>query len=114
MNAHAKVSYKGDKAPAVTFLTEVTKLIKADKYKEAAEAFQRFEKDNPTSDFMIEEAVQFRVQEHIVHKVGKTTPFYKFTLRNPTWSTKITEAFRDPASFDAYAREVEAEVRKLA
>jgi len=111
MNAQAM--YKGDKSPAVTFLAELTDLIKADKYREAADAYQTFEKSNPTSDFMIEEAVQFRVQEHIVKKVGQTTPFFKFTLRNPTWSTRIVEAFRDPAKFDAYAREIEAEVRKL-
>ncbi|MGQ4273533.1 hypothetical protein [Terrihabitans sp. B22-R8] len=98
--------------PVTEFLEKATALIGEGRYREASEAFVTFEKENPTSDYQVLEAVPFRVQNHI-EKSNSATAFTKFTLRNPTWSTEIVAAFREPAKFDDYVKGVEAKVKEL-
>ena len=102
------------KTPAVEFLDTFTGLINADKYKEASEAFKAFEKQNATADFLILEAVPFRLQNRLVAKLGSPTAFSIYSLRHPTWTTEAANAFEDPAKFDAFVKKLEADVRALA
>ncbi|WP_222876477.1 hypothetical protein [Terrihabitans soli] len=99
------------KTPAIDFLDKLGGLIKSGSYKEASQAYKDFEKANPTADFMILEAVPFRVQNQIIKTVGSPTAFSIYSLRHPTWTTEIVEAFEDPAKFDAYVKKLEADVR---
>lgn len=99
------------KTPAVEFLATLDAHIKAGNYKEASQAFKDFEKANPTADFMILEAVPFRVQNQVIKTVGSPTAFSIYSLRHPTWTTEIVDAFEDPAKFDAYVKKLEADVR---
>jgi len=109
----AAVAYAGDKSPAVVFLKKLDDLIAAGKYHEAAESFKKFDAENETSDFLIEEAIPFRVQNHLTKTIGATA-FVKYTLRNPTWATDLSTAFHEPSKFDGYMAQIEADVKKLA
>lgn len=94
---------------AVEFLAKLTDLIKAGSYKEAAEGYKAFKKEHSTADFLILEALPFRVQNHLEQTIGSTA-FSIYSLRNPTWSTKIVEAFDDPAAFEGFMKKLEADV----
>jgi hypothetical protein len=107
MNAAVKMK----KSAAMEFLAKATDLIKAEKYKEAAEGYKAFEKEHSTADFMILEALPFRVQNQIIKKVGSPTAFSIYSLRHPTWTTEIVDAFEDPAKFEAFVKKLEADVR---
>jgi hypothetical protein len=100
-------------SPAVEFLAKLDGLIKAGTYKEASQAYKDFEKANPTADFMILEAVPFRVQNQIIKSVGSPTAFSIYSLRHPTWTTDIVNAFEDPDKFDAFVKKLEADVKAL-
>lgn len=113
MSAAVKAKYAGDKAPVVQFLKTLDGLINEGKYREAAESFKKFEEQNRDSDFMVEEAVPFRVQNHLAQTIGATA-FVKYTLRHPTWAVELTRSFHDPAKFETFVKNVEAEVKKLA
>jgi hypothetical protein len=104
---------KEKKSPAVEFLKRFTDLINADKYKEASEAFKAFEKDYSTADFMVLEAVPFKLQNRMIAKIGSPTAFSIYSLRHPTWTTEVTDAFEDPAKFEAFVNKLEADVRAL-
>jgi hypothetical protein len=108
MNAAAQ-----KKTPAVEFLDKLDGLIKSGSYKEASEAYKAFEKTNPTADFMILEAVPFRVQNQVIKTVGSPTAFSIYSLRHPTWTTDIVDAFEDPAKFDAFCKKLIADVTAL-
>lgn len=100
----------GKHSPAVEFLDQLSGLFKAEKWKEAADSYAAFEKANPTSDFMVLEAVPFRVQNVVVQKVGSTA-FSIYSLRHPTWSTTIVEAFeKGGEAFDAFVQRLVADV----
>ena len=114
MNAAVKVKYAGHQAPLVAFLDQLDGLIRADKYREAAEAFLKFEETHPGNDYFVEEALPFKLQNHIVHKLGKATAFVKLTLKKPTWAVDATHAFHDPAKFETFVSNLEAEVKSLA
>lgn len=101
------------KSPAIEFLDKLDGLIKSGSYKEASQAYKDFEKTNPTADFMILEAVPFRVQNQIIKTVGSPTAFSIYTLRHPTWTTEIVDAFEDPAKFEAFVKKLEADVTAL-
>ena len=104
------VAVKASKTmPAVEFVGELSDLLKAGKYREAAEAYQAFEKEHATADFLVLEAVPFRVQNLLVQKLG-STPFSIYSLRHPTWTTDIVDAFADPAKFEAFVQKMEADV----
>jgi hypothetical protein len=106
MNAAAQ-----KKTPAIEFLEKLDGLIKSGSYKEASEAYKGFEKTNPTADFMILEAVPFRVQNQVIKTVGSPTAFSIYSLRNPTWTTEIVDAFEDPAKFDAFVKKLVTDVK---
>jgi hypothetical protein len=57
--------------------------------------------------------VPFRVQNQIVKSVGSPTAFSIYSLRHPTWTTDIVNAFEDPATFDAFVTKLEADVKAL-
>jgi uncharacterized protein YjbK len=114
MNAAVKAKYAGHNAPLVKFIAELDALITADKYRQAAEAFHKFEESNPGNDYFVEEALPFKLQNHIVHKLGKATAFVKLTLKKPTWAVEATRAFHDPAKFETFVENLEAEVKALA
>lgn len=104
------VAVKASKStPAIAFLETLTASIKAGKFKEAAEGYKAFGKDHATADFMILEAVPFKVQNYMVGKLG-STPFSIYSLRHPTWTTDIVNAFEDPAKFEAFVKKLEADV----
>lgn len=100
--------------PAVEFLDKLTSLINSGSYEEAAEAYKAFEKEHSTADFMILEAVPFRLQNHLTAKIGSPTAFSIYTLRNPTWAVEANKAFEDPAAFAAFVKKLEADVVALA
>lgn len=108
------VAVSAKKTPAVEFLDKLTGLISAGKFKEAAEAYKSFEKDYSTSDFLILEALPFRLENYLVKKTGSPTAFSIYTLRNSTWAVDAVNAFEDPAKFETFAKGVEADVAKLA
>jgi hypothetical protein len=112
MSAAVKAKYVGDKSPAIAFLKKLEELINAGKYHDAAESFKKFDQENEKSDFLVEEAVPFRVQNHLTKTIGATA-FVKYTLRHPTWAVDLSHAFHDPAKFDAFIGNLEAEVKKL-
>jgi hypothetical protein len=99
------------KTPAVEFLDTLDAHVKAGKYKEASQAYKDFEKVHPTADFMILEAVPFRVQNQVIKSVGSPTAFSIYSLRHPTWTTDIVNAFEDPAKFDAFVKKLETDVK---
>ncbi len=99
------------KSPALEFLEKLDGMIKSGSYKEASEAYKEFEKTHPTADFMILEAVPFRVQNQIIKSVGSPTAFSIYSLRHPTWTTEIVDAFAEPAKFDAFVKKLEADVK---
>ena len=113
MSAAVKAKYVGDKSPAIVFLKKLEELITAGKYHDAAESFKKFDQENEKSDFLIEEAVPFRVQNHLTKTIGATA-FVKYTLRHPTLAVDLSHAFHYPAKFDAFISNLEAEVKKLA
>jgi hypothetical protein len=113
MSAAVKAKYAGDKAPAIVFLKKLDELINAGKYHDAAESFKKFDQDNAKSDFLVEEAIPFRVQTYLTKKIGATA-FVKYTLRNSTWAVELSHAFHDPEKFDAFVSKLEADVKKLA
>ncbi|MFC5066940.1 hypothetical protein [Flaviflagellibacter deserti] len=113
MSAAVKAKYAGDKAPVVQFLKTLDGLIHEGKFREAAESFKKFEEDNRDSDFMVEEAIPFRVQNYLSHTIGATA-FVKYTLRHSTWAVELTRAFHDPEKFDTFVKNAAAEVKKLA
>ena len=94
---------------AVEFLGKLTDLIKNGKYKEAAEGYKAFEKEHATADFLVLEALPYRVQSYLQQKIGSTA-FSIYSLRHPTWTTEIVKAFEDPAKFEAFAKKLEADV----
>jgi hypothetical protein len=98
-------------SPAIEFLAKLDTLIKSGKYKEASEGYKAFEKDHSTADFMILEAIPFRVQNQIIKSVGSPTAFSIYSLRHPTWTTEIVDAFEDPAKFDAFVKKLEVDVK---
>lgn len=100
------------KSPALEFLTKLDGMIKSGSYKDASTAYKAFEKEHPTADFMILEAIPFRVQNQIIKSVGSPTAFSIYSLRHPTWTTEIVDAFEDPAKFDAYVKKLEADVKE--
>jgi hypothetical protein len=106
MNAAVKKN-----SPALDFLEKLDGLIKSGSYKEASEAYKVFEKAHPTADFMILEAVPFRVQNQVIKSVGSPTAFSIYSLRHPTWTTDIVNAFEDPAKFDAFVKKLEVDVK---
>lgn len=108
MNAAAQKN-----SPALDFLVKLDGLVKAGSYKEASEAYKDFEKTHPTADFMILEAVPFRVQNQVIKSVGSPTAFSIYSLRHPTWTTDIVNAFEDPAKFDAFVKKLIADVTAL-
>src|SRR5690606_24087643 len=83
----------GKTSPAVEYLDKLTGLIKAEKWKEAAESFAAFNKEHPTAYYGVIEAVPFRVQNHFTHKSGSTA-FSIYSLRRTTWATEVVEAFK--------------------
>jgi hypothetical protein len=101
------------KSPAVEFLKGFTDLINSDKYKEASESYKAFEKDYSTADFMVLEAVPFKLQNRMIAKIGSPTAFSIYSLRHPTWTTEVTDAFEDPAKFEVFVNKLEADVRAL-
>jgi hypothetical protein len=111
--AAVKAKYAGDKAPAVQYLKKLDELIAAGKYHDAAESFKKFDAENEKSDFLVEEAVPFRVQSHLTKTIGATA-FVKYTLRHSTWAVDLSHAFHDPAKFDAFMEKLVAEVKQLA
>ncbi|MBY0382954.1 MAG: hypothetical protein K2W78_13660 [Xanthobacteraceae bacterium] len=113
MSAAVKAKYVGDKSPAVAFLKKLEELISTGKYHDAAESFKKFDAENETSDFLVEEAIPFRVQNHLTKTIGATA-FVKYTLRNPTWATELSHAFHDPSKFDGHMAKIETDVKKLA
>jgi hypothetical protein len=108
------VAVRAKNSPAVQFLQTLTDLVNADKYREASVAYKAFEAVNSTADFMVLEAVPFKVQNRVVAKLGSPTAFSIYSLRHPTWTTDVVDAFEDPAKFDAFVTALEAEVSKLA
>lgn len=113
MSAAVKAKYAGDKSPAVGFLKKLDELISASKYLDAAESFKKFDAENETSDFLVEEAIPFRIQNHLTKTIGATA-FVKYTLRNSTWATELSHAFHEPAKFDGFMKQIETDVKKLA
>ncbi len=107
------VAVSAKTTPAVEFLGQLTGLISAGKFKEAAEAYKAFEKDYATSDFLVLEALPFRLENYFVKKVSPTA-FSIYTLRHSTWAVDAVKAFEDPATFETFVKGVEAEVVKLA
>jgi len=108
------VAVSAKKTPAVEFLDNLTGLIHAGKFKEASEAYKTFEKEHSTADFLILEALPFRLETYIVKKLGSSTAFSIYTLRHPNWAVEAVKAFEDPAGFESFVKELEAEVVKLA
>jgi hypothetical protein len=100
--------------PLTEFLEKATDLINAGQYRQASEAFLVFEKEHPTSDYHVLEAIPFRIQNHLTAKGGTATAFTKLSLRHNTWTTEVVQAFRDPAKFEEYVHGLEAKVRELA
>jgi hypothetical protein len=100
--------------PLTEFLEKATDLINAGQYRAASEAFVAFEKEHPTSDYHVLEAIPFRIQNHLTAKGGTATAFTKLSLRNTTWTTELVQAFRDPAKFEAFVQGLEAKVKELA
>jgi hypothetical protein len=108
MNVAAKKT-----SPAIEFLAKLDGMIKSGSYKEASEAYKGFEKEHATADFMILEALPFRVQNQVIKTVGSPTAFSIYSLRHPTWTTDIVDAFEDPAKFDAFCKKLIADVTAL-
>jgi hypothetical protein len=98
--------------PLTEFLEKATALINESKYREASEAFVAFEKENPTSDYHVLEAIPFRIQNHL-ESHASATAFTKLSLRHPTWTTEVTMAFRNPAEFETYVKGLEEKVKAL-
>ncbi|ODN70674.1 hypothetical protein [Methylobrevis pamukkalensis] len=99
--------------PLTAFLARLDELVASDSYAEAAKAFAAFNAANPGNDFFVEEALPFKVSNHLIAKIGVPTAFMKLTLRRPTWAVELTKAFHEPETFAAYMAELEADVQKL-
>ncbi|SON55578.1 hypothetical protein HDIA_2037 [Hartmannibacter diazotrophicus] len=109
----AKTVYAGDHSPLVIYLAKLDEMIRADQYKEAAETFAAFEAEHPGNDYFVEEALPYKIQNHLTTKSGHPTAVVKLTLKHPTWAVDVVKAFHEPAHFAEYMAKLEKTITDL-
>ncbi|MCS0493545.1 hypothetical protein [Ancylobacter mangrovi] len=95
-------------------LKNLTALIEASKYTEAAEAYAAFVKEHPTTRFLASEPVPFKLGDHFAKKFGSSATS-TFTLQHITWAEDVKKALNEgPAAFAELATRDEGRVAEIA
>lgn len=95
-------------------LKTLTSLIEASKYTEAAEAYEAFIKEHPTTRFLASEPIPFKLADHFAKKYGSSATS-TFTLQHTTWAEDVKAALNEgPEAFTSLAAKYEASVSEIA